>query len=194
MEALADRAHGAFGVAEQDFQALDIAGDVPRREFVVRALGHFARSLEKTQRLSCILLHGQHIVWIEGRQVRTGMRLRELRGGAIEAHRAQNVQDLHHHVIIAACFGCADGAIRQRRYRGVVGTGEQNRDAHAQGKRRIGPVSVRFQRGLHAIERFRCDRIAPLEIRELGPPYIDAQRQPAFLGGRRGKLGQVEIP
>jgi hypothetical protein len=63
VQALANVARGALGVAHQDLQPFDVARDIPRREIVVRALGDFARLFEVAERrtrfgLDCRRLRG----------------------------------------------------------------------------------------------------------------------------------------
>jgi hypothetical protein len=52
----------------------------------------------------------------------------ELRGRAVETDRSQDIEDLHHDVVVAAALRDADGSIGERSRGFVVGVGEQHRN------------------------------------------------------------------
>ena len=169
-EPLAHGSNRAIGAAEQDLEPLDVAGDVPGCECVAASLGHGAGAPEQAQRLARIGFHGDGVARIERRQVRAGVRAREFRGGAVEVHGTEDVQDLHEHVVVAARLGSLDGAIGERERGLVVGAGEQDGDAYAQRERGVSPVAGALELGQQRVDDPDRVGIASLNVRELRLP------------------------
>jgi hypothetical protein len=120
------------------------------------------------------------------------MWLLQLRRRAIEIDGAKNVENLHRHVVVAACFGESDRTIGHGRDALVVGARQQYRDAYAKGKSRIPRIAAAFETIYQVINEGGRGRIAPLEIGELGTPRRDAKAE--ALGRavrRRGLAGGV---
>ena len=104
------------GVPQHDLEALDVAGDIPRGEFVVRAFGDGTGALEVAQRLARVLLPSAPVSrGSSDERWDACVRHSELRRGAVERDRAQHVEDLHEHVVVAARLGERDRAVGQRR-------------------------------------------------------------------------------
>jgi hypothetical protein len=194
LEALAYRAHGAVCVAQNYLESLDIARDVPGCELVVGAFGDRPRALEKAQRLPRVGFHRRGVARVERRQVTARVRLGELRSCTVEMKSAQDIEDLHHDVVVAALFRISDGAIGLRRNTFVIGARQEYRDANTQRECRERPVSQVLQRLEYAIDDLGRCGVAPLEIRELGPPRVDAKRQASVSLRRRGSVtGGVKL-
>src|SRR5206468_1523129 len=188
LEALAYRAHGAVRVAQKYLESLDIACDVPSCELIVSPLGDRPSALEESQRLARVGFHRRGVARIEGRQVSTRVRLRELGGRTVEVKSTKDIENLHHDVVVAALLGIFDSTIGLRRNTFVVRARQKYRDANAQRECRVSPVSALLQRLEHAIDDLGRCRVAPLEIRELGPPRLDAKCQASVHPWRRGRV------
>jgi hypothetical protein len=108
----------------------------------------------------------------------------KLRCGTVERHGAENVEDLHKDVIVAAGLSERERAIGERRDGVVVGASKQQRDADAQCKRGIREVAPPDQAWEYAMDRGIRIRIAPLEIRELRAPHVHPKHRPRIVLNR----------
>src|SRR5947209_2351051 len=89
----------------------------------------------------------------------------------------EDLEHLHHEGIVAAPLGIPDGALRLCRNASVICARQKYRDANAQRECRVRPVSALLQWLERTIDDLGRRRVAPLEIRELGPPCLDPKRQ-----------------
>src|SRR5690242_1213535 len=176
-ETLAHRTHDALRVPENDLEALDVAGHVPRGKLVIGSLRDEARLIEKTQRFARIILHCRGVPHVERGQVCARMRAGKLRRCGVKMDGAEDVENLHDYVVVATRLRVANRPLGMLDCARVIGTRQQYRDANPQRKRGVCKVAGLLQRLDLPIDDFIRGRIPALEVSELGAPDLHAKRQ-----------------